>query len=242
MKKICKLIYLNKIYRCISGELSKQYCAGGLHWNRNKNICDWPASAQCKDLGKHFSLFFANLTWKCFAVYSNTGTARPSTAPFSKSTQYNSMTTPSTPTNSNSNCDEGAYYPHEHCSQFYICVNNNLMAQNCAPGLNWDPNRGMCDWKFKVQCSGRRRLAEKFTVLHNLAVYSEFTWIDQFRNDWKFIYAGPQPYSTCQQNIFAPYPGDCTQYLQCLWGKYEVFHCSPGLYWNSVSVSTKKNT
>lgn len=58
------LTHLNQISRCISGELSKQYCAGGLHWNRNKNICDWPASAQCKDLGKHPRplLFVVNLT------------------------------------------------------------------------------------------------------------------------------------------------------------------------------------
>lgn len=47
---------------------------------------------------------------------------------------------------------------------------------------------------------------------------------------------GPRPYSTCEQNAFAPYPGDCSRYMQCLWGKFEVFHCAPGLSWNSVSL------
>lgn len=47
----------------------------------------------------------------------------------------------------------------------------------------------------------------------------------------------PQPYSSCTENIFAAVPGDCTQYMQCLWGKYEVFQCAPGLHWNSVSAS-----
>lgn len=37
----------NVFYRCVLGELKKQYCAGGLHWNREKNICDWPSEAKC---------------------------------------------------------------------------------------------------------------------------------------------------------------------------------------------------
>lgn len=37
----------NAYYRCILGELKKQYCAGGLHWNKDRNICDWPADAKC---------------------------------------------------------------------------------------------------------------------------------------------------------------------------------------------------
>lgn len=39
----------NAYYRCILGELRKQYCAGGLHWNRNRNVCDWPSEAKCKE-------------------------------------------------------------------------------------------------------------------------------------------------------------------------------------------------
>lgn len=38
----------NAYYRCILGELRKQYCAGGLHWNKEKNICDWPSEAKCR--------------------------------------------------------------------------------------------------------------------------------------------------------------------------------------------------
>lgn len=38
----------NAYYRCILGELRKQYCAGGLHWNKDRKICDWPSEAKCK--------------------------------------------------------------------------------------------------------------------------------------------------------------------------------------------------
>jgi hypothetical protein len=48
----------------------------------------------------------------------------------------------------------------------------------------------------------------------------------------------PQPYSACGENAFAAYPKDCTRYLHCLWGKYEVFNCAPGLHWSNVSTQT----
>lgn len=44
-----------------------------------------------------------------------------------------------------------------------------------------------------------------------------------------------QPYTKCEAGSFAAYPGDCTQYLNCLFGTYEIFQCAPGLHWNSVS-------
>lgn len=37
----------NAYYRCVLGEMQKQYCAGGLHWSKHSGICDWPAVAGC---------------------------------------------------------------------------------------------------------------------------------------------------------------------------------------------------
>jgi chitinase len=37
----------NAYYRCILGELKKEYCAGGLHWNTQSKVCDWPSEAKC---------------------------------------------------------------------------------------------------------------------------------------------------------------------------------------------------
>jgi chitinase len=30
------------------GELRKEYCAGGLHWNMQSRVCDWPSVAKCE--------------------------------------------------------------------------------------------------------------------------------------------------------------------------------------------------
>lgn len=37
----------NAYYRCILGELKKQYCAAGLHWNKEAKVCDWPTEGGC---------------------------------------------------------------------------------------------------------------------------------------------------------------------------------------------------
>ena len=37
----------NAYYRCVLGELKKEYCAGNLHFNTERGICDWPESAHC---------------------------------------------------------------------------------------------------------------------------------------------------------------------------------------------------
>ncbi|CAG9760168.1 unnamed protein product [Ceutorhynchus assimilis] len=194
----------NAFYRCVGGELSKQYCAGGLHWNRETSICDWPSSAKCKEL-----------PYTASTLIPSTQT----TTRYSKTTQYYYTTTSTTPAShqddSEAACEPGSYYPHENCNKFYVCVNDRLLAQSCAPGLNWNVDKAMCDYKFKVKCAGRKKIAEKYTDMHYISIIK------------------PQPHSKCGENMFAPHATDCTMYMQCLWGKYEVFQCAPGLYWNS---------
>lgn len=60
-------------------------------------------------------------------------------------------------------CSNGQYYPHESCTSFYVCVNNQLLGQSCAPGLSWNVEDGRCDWTYKVKCIGRKELSEKYT-------------------------------------------------------------------------------
>ncbi|CAG9819069.1 unnamed protein product [Phaedon cochleariae] len=133
---------------------------------------------------------------------------------WSTAAPYTMTTTQITP--SQTECNNGAYYPHERCSHFYVCYNNQLVAQRCAPGLSFDAQTGMCDWSFKVKCVGRKKAAEKFTAIHN-----------------RYIGDRPQPYTNCDGNAFAPRPGSCTQYMDCQWGKYEIRDCAPGLHWNN---------
>ncbi|EFA10488.1 chitinase 10 isoform X1 [Tribolium castaneum] len=200
----------NAYYRCVLGELRKQYCAGGLHWNKERKICDWPKSAKCEE--KKPGHKPSTSSWQ--------KPTKPSYRPPSTTNHWQTKTTTSTTTRPTTTvsqliddkCDSGQYYPHESCSSFYVCVNGHLVPQNCAPGLHYNPEEHMCDWKYKVKCVGRKQLAQKYQLPKM---------------------GGPQPYSACSENAFAAYPGDCTRYLHCLWGKYEVFNCAPGLHWDN---------
>lgn len=38
----------NNYFRCVLGELQREQCAPGLHWDARRRICDWPAAAKCQ--------------------------------------------------------------------------------------------------------------------------------------------------------------------------------------------------
>jgi len=35
-------------YRCDRGELKREQCAPGLHWDATRQLCDWPSAAKCQ--------------------------------------------------------------------------------------------------------------------------------------------------------------------------------------------------
>ncbi|KAF2898205.1 hypothetical protein ILUMI_07967 [Ignelater luminosus] len=206
----------NAYYRCILGEMKKQYCAGGLHWNRESSVCDWPAAAKCtekkpgnKPSGHLSTTKFTTQTWST--------THSKATSQFTVQTTTQRTTTSRVPSSEETleQCNSGNYYPHEHCTSFYVCVNGQLVAQSCAPGLHWNADKGICDWSYKVKCLNKKQVAQQTEKL----IKETGT-------------GAHQPHSPCQAGSFSAYAGDCTQYLFCLWNKYEVFQCSEGLHWN----------
>jgi hypothetical protein len=39
----------------------------------------------------------------------------------------------------------------------------------------------------------------------------------------------------CTSGSYSSVPGECESYYACLWGKFEKFHCAPGLHFNPES-------
>ncbi|GLV44511.1 Chitinase 10 [Carabus blaptoides fortunei] len=177
----------NAYYHCVLGERRKQKCAGELHWNKERLVCDWPAEAKCRE--EH-----------------QAGTsARPSYTTGRTTT----MRMPTTHTMTT--CTTGQYYPHAECNQFYVCVNGILVNQKCGPGLQWSVEQNSCDWSFRIKCAGRKG-------------YTKYNVITQYKN---------KPKSPCESGSYSPHAEDCSQYMMCLWGKYETFSCANGLNWNN---------
>lgn len=54
-------------------------------------------------------------------------------------------------------CSTGTYHSHPKCEKFYVCVNGMLIAQSCAPGLVWRPDRSQCDFPNSASCTDRRQ-------------------------------------------------------------------------------------
>ncbi|KAF7994541.1 hypothetical protein HCN44_004013 [Aphidius gifuensis] len=170
-------------YRCIQGMLRREYCAPGLHWDHNKRVCDWPSLVKCQS-----------------------GTQKPA-ASTTKRPITSSTTTTTVKPNIPTHCQHGQYYPYpESCTQFLICVNDNLVMQNCGPGLNWNDDKKMCDWAFKKSCTMKPNKNLQFSIKNE-------------NNE-------------CISGSFNAVDGDCSSYQYCLWGKPEIKPCPPGLHFN----------
>ncbi|KAF3422630.1 hypothetical protein E2986_01595 [Frieseomelitta varia] len=187
-------------FRCVLGEFQREQCAPGLHWDARRGICDWPAAAKCQtETG--------SVTQKpSWTTVRTTTTRRPTTTLLMSSSKPTTQK-PIVVGGSNGmppkHCVHGEYYP-DSCTSFHICVNGNLISRQCGPGLNWNREKGMCDWAFKNPCIEKpKKTASLIAKL-----------------------------TPCTPDSYTSVPGDCESFQACLWGRYEVFHCAPGLHFN----------
>lgn len=50
-------------------------------------------------------------------------------------------------------CNSGEFMRDpQNCGSYYRCILGELRREQCAPGLHWDGNRGLCDWPSSVKC------------------------------------------------------------------------------------------
>ncbi|XP_078046537.1 putative chitinase 10 [Augochlora pura] len=198
-------------FRCVLGELKREQCAPGLHWDANRGICDWPATAKCQSTPDSST---QKSTWATSATIT-ASTHRPTTSFWSTAKASTHRTTTWKPTASEipngiseKACEHGQYYPYPNsCTNFLVCVNGNLISQQCGPGLNWNNKRSMCDWAFKNPC------------------------IEKPAKNAALVSANAKS-SPCVPGSYTSVPGDCESYRACLWGRHETFHCAPGLHFN----------
>lgn len=107
-----------------------------------------------------------------YSTQNNWETTKSTQNWWSTTTKPVTSTKPSLQGISEISCINGQYYPHESCGNFYICDNNQLIVQSCAPGLNWNIDSQICDWPFKVRCTTRRKLAQTYADQKNF-IYSK---------------------------------------------------------------------
>lgn len=112
-------------------------------------------------------------------------------------------------------CRTGTYHTHHLCNKFFVCVNSMLVTQSCAPGLVWNPDRSQCDFPTANSCTDRRHSSSSSMM------------------DESHDLSSPLMQATfCENGEYSAHPDDCTRYQHCLFGKFEIYSCSPGLHWN----------
>ncbi|XP_076756261.1 putative chitinase 10 [Xylocopa sonorina] len=194
-------------FRCVLGELQREQCAPGLHWDARRSICDWPAAAKCQ---VETDTVTERPSWTTVRS-TTTATKRPTTLSVwspSEATTQKPIVTESPDEESEKTCVHGQYYSYpESCSSFRICVNGKLISQQCGPGLNWNQEKNMCDWAFKNPCIEKPK---KSASLVSTSTKS----------------------TSCTPDSYTNVPGDCESFQACLWGRYELFRCAPGLHFN----------
>ncbi|XP_037807480.1 probable chitinase 10 [Lucilia sericata] len=217
----------NAYYQCIvPGEIRQQFCPGGLHWNDGDKNCDWPASAKCKVKKKPSS---TSNTTKAPVKTTTTTTRRTTQAPPKRTTTttatYWSSSRPSKPIATtrkpspkpkpqrpamSAKCNEGEYYTHRNCGQYYICVNGVLVPNSCGGNLHWDGVKKICDWPENVKCVTTQKYL-------------------------RIVQSKANPEDPCNGEERVPYPGDCSKYLFCLWNRLQAADCGPGLHFNAAT-------
>ncbi|XP_055372239.1 probable chitinase 10 [Condylostylus longicornis] len=226
----------NSYYQCVFGEMRLQYCAGGLHFNENIRLCDWPDSAKC-ELNKRgetpkpvapikrtttkpmpSTSIIRSTTTRKITTTSTTTKIPNTTKPAKRTTTKKPFPTTARPTfGALTSCENGMFYPHKECDSFYVCVNNRRITQQCGPGLQWNIKESSCDLEENVKCVSITLYNKLLRISHPLLKSSPL----------KALADDP-----CDGNTFVPYPGDCNQYLICNWNRLEAASCSPGLHWN----------
>lgn len=150
----------------------------------------------------------------------------------SKATTHSPITTEEPDQLPGKNCQHGQYYSYPNsCSSFLICVNGNLVSQQCGPGLNWNKEKGMCDWAFKAPCVKKPVKSAALTASNGKSNVRLQQLSLVFRE--KCFTACYLYFQACTANNYSGVPGDCESFQACLWGRFEVFRCAPGLHFNA---------
>lgn len=112
-----------KFYKCNRGNAHPMDCPANLHWNKDKDYCDYPNLAKCET-----SLVFSRAV---------AGGEAPQINPDCRgSEELNPTLLP---------------YPGD-CEKFYICNGGYAVPMDCPSGLHWDNTQKMCNWPLSAGC------------------------------------------------------------------------------------------
>ncbi|CAG9770094.1 unnamed protein product [Ceutorhynchus assimilis] len=133
--KIC-----GKYWQCDNEVATELSCPKGLEFNPVRKVCDWPENAKCSGLG------WCDEDLKC----------PPATKPTTPSSTTKNPNAPPCPCD----CEELVLIPSKNCGKYWQCDNEDATEINCPKGLEFNPDRKVCDWPANASCTGQGWCAE----------------------------------------------------------------------------------
>ncbi|XP_073842048.1 tequila isoform X2 [Musca autumnalis] len=98
--------------------------------------------------------------------------------------------------------------PHPtDCTKFINCANGNVHIQECGPGTAFSIPMKVCDFKDKVDCSGRTETADSHVHVQDRELG---------------VSCGPGTFG------IYPHPQDCHKFMRCSNGRIAIENCPPG--------------
>lgn len=201
----------NKFYKCAGGYAFTLSCPKGLHWNVDKNWCDFPWEAKCK--------LTNNIT---------------STTTVKTLTTKNYTNTPIVKCRTEENPLEPEYYPYPgDCRKFFKCKSGKAFPLNCPFGLEWSVELNRCEWPDIANCVGKTRPITETSS--EISIKSTNSLEGFLTTSVPLIYSNEIVSAICQNVTLAykAYPGNCTRYIRCERGYGSVYNCPGDLYFNS---------
>ncbi|XP_059216985.1 uncharacterized protein LOC106092183 isoform X2 [Stomoxys calcitrans] len=194
-----------RFLNCWKGRGHIQSCSVGTVFNPETLECDRPDKVKCgAGLGGQTSTNSVTRTTNTYGQQ-----AQQSTALKDRTGRYIDASTDSV----DILCPTGSQGLEPHpsdCTKFINCANGNVHIQECGPGTAFSKTMKVCDFKQKVDCTGRGGDA---------AVAAEVNT----RQDRDLgISCGPGTYATY------PHPQDCHKFMRCANGRIAEENCPAG--------------
>lgn len=238
---------------CSNNKFITLYCPAGLHWNSRNNHCDWPSGAQCTISNDPTEA----PTKRPINTRRTTATTQratpPSTSQATRRTTTTRRTTPATrrttrytteeltttnrptyyetttqywsttskrPNKKPTSCVNGMYYPHKDCKKYYICNNGKRTPGSCPDGTQFSQTLQTCDFEENVRCVSRKKYLRLLLQQYKRSGIFNAAFLKASEGD------------VCEGLKVLPYPGKCSNYLECVHATMITRDCSEGLYFD----------
>lgn len=139
-----------KYIYCQEGTVKVFNCQGGLLWKQSDGNCVWPLDSDCPTYGKKTTPM-PNQPFQINNFPSNNNNNNNNN--FANNPQavallkenYGSLECPA---------DATGFYPNPYdCSAYHFCSAGKDQVVLCEPGLQYRPDKQVCDWPVNVNCA-----------------------------------------------------------------------------------------